>query len=201
MNTKQLGLVLGVIGLISLVVFGYIVLKNSPKADSLSEESNFVSNETSSTQSPIKDEPAQIDETAKWKTYKNDEYDYEIKYPNNWQVEVGTDFSFASFISPNGISPNDAFTIITGCVGGWDYYGEEGELISKTEKFTLGNRVYTSSKSYTANGKFYVHTIETDFPNNYAHYSDYCKTASFSVGKNISDDLVKQILSTFNFTK
>lgn len=30
-------------------------------------------------------EPSEID-TSKWKTYRNEEYGYEVKYPKNWQV-------------------------------------------------------------------------------------------------------------------
>jgi hypothetical protein len=41
---------------------------------------------TASTTEPIKDETSGID-TSNWNVYRNEKYGYEIKYPNNYQID------------------------------------------------------------------------------------------------------------------
>ena len=35
----------------------------------------------------------EVDETADWKTYRNEEYEFEVKYPENWEMATGEELS------------------------------------------------------------------------------------------------------------
>lgn len=42
-------------------------------------------------------EPAKID-TSNWKTYRNDQYGFEVQYPSNWAYNYGIGFMFVCFM-------------------------------------------------------------------------------------------------------
>jgi hypothetical protein len=51
------------------------------------------------------------DKTANWKTYRNEEYGYSIKYPSGWKIEIGKNQSYPiyadkiiTFVDQNGKS-------------------------------------------------------------------------------------------------
>jgi len=56
--------------------------------------------------------PSLTDETADWKTYTNQEYGFEIKYPLDWQIVSGTSSAYVEFSKddkeqPEFILPGD----------------------------------------------------------------------------------------------
>jgi len=55
-------------------------------------------------ETPVQNEPENVIDTSDWKTYRNDEYGFEFKYPKDWKVEkrsgVNFDLSIVSITSP-----------------------------------------------------------------------------------------------------
>lgn len=59
-------------------------------------------------------EPSGID-TSEWKTYRNQEYGFEVKYPKHWTVKDFSNFMFIGFTSPKSQSASPS---------GFGYTGE-----------------------------------------------------------------------------
>ncbi len=89
---KQKKIILWVIVIILALILGFFWFKSAiNKLEKLGENVSQI--KLPEIQTPIAENPsAQTDETADWKTYTNDEYGFEIKYPNSWyfkEVEKG----------------------------------------------------------------------------------------------------------------
>lgn len=48
----------------------------------------------------LNNEPVEVEETNDWKTYKNEEYGFEVKYPTEWHLEEG-ESGMVTFVSSN----------------------------------------------------------------------------------------------------
>lgn len=216
MNSKQLSIGLGVVVAVLLAVVGYMALRGNSQNDTLSQQnttpnSNLVDNNTNTTQ-PLNTNnqkpannatPTPTDETATWKTYKNTNYGYEVKYPSEWKI-TSAHQSIISF--------GDTFTIGTECIDG---RGFPEDAVSQSKKVTYNGRVFIINKVYVQDGKkLFEYTATTEFPTNYRasnpsselpadYYQTACKVVGFyvNVNKNVTDSLIEQILSTFKFTK
>ena len=73
-------------------------------------------------------------ETADWKTYRNEQYSYEIKYPKDWEVDFsGSYFSDAFYISLSGEISAESFTDFGIEVYEGDYGSQGPMFVSCTE--------------------------------------------------------------------
>jgi len=84
MNQKGLIPILIVL-IIAALVGGYLIYQKQTKSTS-----------TPSSQQTIQISPSPVDSTANWKTYTNTKYNFQLKYPLDWNVE-----SIPSINSPN----------------------------------------------------------------------------------------------------
>ena len=119
--------------------------------------------------------------TADWKTYKNDEYGFEIKYPYDWSMQVE---SVVKNKTPN-------FLFETSIRKGLRYV----TISVITNNFTLGSRPWEKFELGQLKGSiacpgWYCEILTTDKP-------FYIETKY----NPIEDSITKQILSTFKFTK
>ena len=83
MFQNKLIIIISIVVVVSLGVFGYLMILNKqglPNQQPIPSQSPQVSKPNPS---PNTTQPQSI--TSNWKTYSNDEYKYEIKYPTNWK--------------------------------------------------------------------------------------------------------------------
>lgn len=137
MNSKNLSIILSIVVVILVTLLGYMVLKDSPETNSLSEQnsildSNLIDDNINTTQPIINTEPAQVDETANWKTFRVSGYNgYEFKYP---QTDILVD----------GIDLQDKILNVQGY---WSDRGGSTEVavLSSNSVFSVGRHGYIAN--------------------------------------------------------
>jgi hypothetical protein len=95
MAKKNWIIILIIIGLLILISFGVIFglsLKPKPQPS----QTPTISQPTQAPQQ--KQEPI---DTSNWKTYRNEKYRFEVKYPKDWEIFLSGDESEVSFYNPN----------------------------------------------------------------------------------------------------
>jgi hypothetical protein len=94
-NNKGIAAILIVLIIIGVLVLGgiyYFLVKKTQKPVSCTLEAKICPDGSTVGRTGPNCEFAECpaeksDETADWKTYKNEEYGFEVKYPNNWYAE------------------------------------------------------------------------------------------------------------------
>jgi len=82
--------------------------------------------------------PQTTDETASWETYRNEEFGFEVKYPDNWALEIVDSIKNALFI--NIKSPSDNLLTICPTSGGCLDHGLEAYYERTRETVLVGGR-------------------------------------------------------------
>jgi len=194
MNRNKLFLILGAIAILILVGGGIFIYQYKIPNVNIKNQS----------------------ETADWKTYKNDEYGFEFKYPQDWEVDgayvnmVNQPSSFKISISPQKDSKDYAQFIA------WGEYALDDTLeISKINNSSELQKIFKESYSWNEKG-FSMKPIMIGGFNGFktkASCSDgpACEVITYSFVKDnnayqfqcTSDHQLKfeAILSTFKFTK
>ena len=121
------------------------------------------------------------DETSGWKTYKNNEYGFEFKYPQDWKVAKNILLSEPNLV----FCPNDLAT------------NSDPEVICK-----IINGGAESPKPVYANGMIYLFAYDTDFKlnNSKYHYLGSVGGKYYYLYSEKNESLITQIISTFKFT-
>jgi len=89
------GMIIGIAVIVAIVFGGgaYAYVNNKAKKEKkdlnaqITELQSQVSSATTATTVPSSSTSAIADATANWKTYSNEEYVYEIKYPQDWKTK------------------------------------------------------------------------------------------------------------------
>jgi hypothetical protein len=152
----------------------------------------------------IKEEDLTVDETANWKTYRSEDYNFEIKYPPEASMEIDPRFEGDVF---NMLFPNEGAPIsIYVYQNPQEYTLNSKELNQWIEKNDLSQKVLGETESikidntdaikYFANesGSPSPHTVLTS-KGKFIYKID----AYIYEGSRINDIIFNQILSTFKF--
>jgi hypothetical protein len=84
MLNKNIFIIIGLLILISLGVILGVSLKPKPQPTTLKPETPTVTQPTQKSQQ--KQEPI---DTSNWKTYRNEKYGFEVRYPEEWWLSLG----------------------------------------------------------------------------------------------------------------
>lgn len=140
-------------------------------------------------------------ETVNWQTYRNDEFGFEVKHPNEWTLEIVDDIKNALFI--NIKSPSDNLIIICPTLGGCLDHGLMAYYEKDQKTVLLGGEQMAKSSWYDELDD--THYVTFLRPKNVWQYKvDYNGEIRFYTANNNKEkDLAtfNQILSTFKFIK
>ena len=128
----------------------------------------------------IKTQNDQID-TSDWKTYRNEEYEFEIKYPKDFQIFEYKDFSPTENKILYHIELKHVHSLISILIGHY-------ELLDVKKTF---NEVFTSSKN-NANGLEYYWGL-----NRFGFYENN-NIYMFSIGGHVDENIIDTIIHSFN---
>lgn len=149
-----------------------------------------------------------------WKTYVHNELGFSVKYPPDWKVdESGLTNSQAKDVEITPPNPEPFISYFNaGLDGRQSANGLKNAVVFKNiddvrsfyiklQNDSVGNKYRYSEKEMTIGGQRAHAFLRSDLPNTreiYLFYGDYL----YSIGTSKYDiDEVKQILSTFQFTK
>ncbi len=154
------------------------------------------------TQSPVPQQPSPtpvvVNETANWKTYKSDTYNFEVKYPSDWTSKESWSenggFYYVAFGTSNSIDSKPLATLriypnqttLDKFIKYFDYIG------GTWKNATLGGLIAKEVVSVGQNSKQFILTASVK--NSYGY-----ELASTVFGDNV--DTVKKMNSTFQFLK
>lgn len=161
----------------------------------------------SSDQSPVVDEG----DFTGWKTYRNEKYGFEVRYPNDWFIE---DYE-EGVIAPRFFDQNKNPVISSGPLLlprtiplfeeainhnlGVGFIGVSStKIVTREHLNNLERHLYTESDIQLSDGSI-VREIRADFLRKVSdtHYD----TISFSLKNNDHRDVFKKVVSTFKFIK
>lgn len=146
------------------------------------------------------------DETANWKTYKNEKYGFEFKYPKDWTVnDTSKGADYATF----------QYSVFPRCGSDRECFGELIQIALRKKSFNeyIWDPYFSKKSAYTLDGKAgfviinslsgsggSIYVFEKDGK---AFTIDVGSTNDFATGteeKNLNKE-VNQILSSFKFTE
>ena len=176
--------------LVGVVGYFAFVTKSEPIAQ------QPTSSETKQTSTPQQPSSASINETASWKTYKNDEYGFEVKYPTDWTSAGGFSdyggFFYVAFGVANLSEPLATIHVYPNQTT-LDKFMKYFDYISVNWKnTTLGGVNAKEAVSIGQNSKQFIFTASVKNSNGFS-------LASTVFGDNV--DTVRKMSSTFKFLK
>ena len=163
-------------------------------------------------------------ETADWKTYRNEEYGFEIKYPNDWHFGMAKSnspiFNFSKESTDVSIPQHSGATLISILPNGVPTEGASGQSKKVTEDLTKASEGNVM-EFYLTNSQTWGYYINfNDAPESWEDYGfvwagvkienlqmKEIPTETYSQfikSGNINEadlQMIKKILSTFKFTK
>jgi len=189
-NVVLIGIIVVLIGVVGYFAF---VKKSEPVAQQTTPPPT-----TTQTPTPQQPSPTPINETASWKTYKNDTYSFEVKYPSDWTSKGSWSenggFFYVAFGTANlldskpfatlRVYPNQ--TTLDKFIKYFDYVGGTWKNVS------LGGVAAKEVVSTGQNSKQFILTASVK--NSYGF-----ELASTVFGDNV--DTVRKMNSTFQFLK
>ncbi|MDQ5969220.1 MAG: hypothetical protein QG579_377 [Patescibacteria group bacterium] len=149
-----------------------------------------------------KNSPVSVNETDNWKTYRNDTYGFEFKYPSDWVVEHeinSGDLDRVILYLPRDFGTGVTFVATDSKLGGGielDRLEKEGKM-QKKEKIVLNNIEYSV---------YYYNNNEYEMPYEIIIYfvkdnKSYWFVANTNNNYQSGRQELDSILSTFKFTK
>jgi len=156
------------------------------------------------------------DSASDWKTYTSTKDGYQLNYPGDWQVKIDNDLEGGEFFSVYN-SNNSEVSVYPRGVG---TEGESGPRKDVTEDVTLAEGEKASEVSTQFDGPFYYQVKFVNKPASWSQYGfveglAHIDNVEYKAGPsgepfdilvygnvNKTDlTIIKQILSTFKFTK
>ena len=100
MITKNILLLIGALTILCAGVVGVNAYLSKKAASVIENHEEELLEESTSTESEVISSTSEID-TSDWRTFKNEVYAYEIKYPSDWKCEYDSSFVRVSIESPD----------------------------------------------------------------------------------------------------